>query len=239
MRPSTQSAPDPAGGSPAAAAFGVVVPVKRLAVAKSRLAELGDDLRRDLVAAFAVDTVAAALDCPRVGSVLVVTDELSLLAPLRDLGADVIPDGHDGDLNGSLVQGAAELLRRRPGLWPTALCADLPALRGDELTSGLDRVAASLEGDHDKSAQAFVRDADGAGTTLYAASTLGGFAPRFGSGSARSHLAADAVEISANDLPTLRRDVDTPSDLEDARSLGVGARTSFVLTSRWGPGQPS
>jgi len=44
------------------ARYGVVVPVKRLAAAKSRLASLGDDVRRELVGAFVTDTVSALLE---------------------------------------------------------------------------------------------------------------------------------------------------------------------------------
>lgn len=199
--------------------FGVVVPVKRLAVAKSRLDVLGDAARRELVAAFAADTVAAALDCPTVGAVMVVTDELGLALSLRDLGAAVIPDGQPGDLNASLQQGAAELARTHPELRPVALCGDLPALVADDLDAALR--AAPADG------AAFVPDAAGVGTTLYTASSAD-FVPRFGQGSREAHLAAGAAELPA--APSVRRDVDTPDDLADALSLGVGPRTSFVVT---------
>ena len=42
---------------PAPVRYAVLVPVKPPAFAKSRLGDLGDDARRDLAAAFAVDTV--------------------------------------------------------------------------------------------------------------------------------------------------------------------------------------
>jgi len=222
---SEQNVP-PTGGR-----FGVVVPVKRLAVAKSRLEVLGDAARQELVAAFAADTVGAALACPAVGAVLVVTDEVGLALALRDLGAYVIPDGQPGDLNASLAQGAAELARVRPALSPVALCGDLPSLRSDELDEALGVAPA------DRSA--FVADAAGVGTTLYTAPDLAGFSPRFGARSRAAHLVAGAVELTAGD--SVRRDVDTPSDLLEALSLGVGGRTSFVVTlqqleRRLGPG---
>lgn len=53
----------------------LVVPVKALARAKSRLSDTADDgLRPGLALAFAQDTVAAALACPAVADVAVVTD---------------------------------------------------------------------------------------------------------------------------------------------------------------------
>ena len=200
--------------------FGVVVPVKPPRVAKTRLAPLGDAARRELVAAFAVDTVAAAVESRVVGEVLVVTDDVALARELSALGATAVPDGTSGDLNGTLRQGAAELLRRRPGLVPVAMCADLPCLRSDELTAALEGCAAGTA--------AFVPDASSTGTTLYTAPDLDGFTPRFGAGSRDAHAATGAVELAG--APSLRRDVDTPEDLEEARALGVGPRTGWVLT---------
>jgi len=201
-------------------AYGVVVPVKPPAVAKSRLRPLGDEARAELVVAFAVDTVMATLAASTVGRVLVVTDDHRLAAGMAALGVDVIPDGTSEDLNGSLVQAAAELRRRSPGLGVAALCADLPALRSEELDRALEDVADGLS---------FVADADGVGTTMVAAPSLASFRPRFGSGSRQRHLDAGAHEIAVADVPTLRRDVDTPSDLHAARRLGLGSRTSMVL----------
>ena len=202
------------------ARFGVVVPVKPPAVAKSRLGGLGDDVRRALAAAFAADTVEAALACERIDCVLVVTDDHVLARELSGFGAEVIPDGVAGDLNASLVQAAAELLRRHPGLRLAALCADLPALRPAELARALD--AASSE------AMAFVPDAEGVGTTVVTAPDLETFRPRFGHGSRSEHLDAGADEIDVDDIGSVRRDVDTPADLADVLRLGIGPRTSRV-----------
>jgi 2-phospho-L-lactate/phosphoenolpyruvate guanylyltransferase len=205
------------------ARYGVVVPVKRLAAAKSRLASLGDDVRRELVGAFVTDTVSALLDTSCVGRVLVVTDEVALATWLTGLGVAAIPDARSDDLNATLVQGVAELLRRDPDLRPAAVCADLPALRPEELSG----VLATVEPDR----AAFVADAAGVGTTFYTAPDLETFEPRFGSRSREAHLAAGAVELDTTAAPSLARDVDTPDDLRAALELGVGNRTSFVLTT--------
>lgn len=210
----------PAAGT--TASYGVVVPVKRTAIAKSRLAPLGDRVRRDLVTAFAVDTVTAATDCPVVGGLLVVTDDAVLAAGLRELGVEAIPDGESGDLNASLVQGALELGRRWPRLRAVALCADLPALRPDELATAL------LAAPADRAS--FVADAGGSGTTLYTAPTAQSFAPHFGAGSRAAHLTAGAMELDLPAIASVRRDVDTPEELREAVELGVGPRTSWVVT---------
>ncbi len=209
---------------PTAARYGVLVPVKPPSVAKSRLASLGDEVRTELAAAFALDTVDAALACREVARVLVVTDDFRLAAAVRPRGADVVPDGVADDLNATLVQAAAELARRDPQLHLAALCADLPALRPEELGRALSAAPGGRT--------AFVADASGTGTTLLLAPDLSAFDPRFGAGSADAHRAAGAHEVTLSDVPTLRRDVDTPDDLAEALDLGAGPRTSWVSTTR-------
>ena len=53
----------------------VLLPVKVLAQAKSRLAVLAGDRRRDLALALASDTVSAVVACPEVTGVVVITSD--------------------------------------------------------------------------------------------------------------------------------------------------------------------
>jgi 2-phospho-L-lactate guanylyltransferase len=200
----------------AARAFAVLVPVKPPGHGKSRLAALPQDQRRGLARAFALDTVAAALQTPGVAHVLAVTDDFRFARELAGLGCTVIPDGTSDDLNATLVQACAEAARRWPAASPVALLADLPCLRPDELAE----VLAGL----DLEEPAFVRDLAGTGTTLYAAPAAA-FDPRFGPGSAQAHLASGAREVT---LParSVRRDVDDLADLTAALVQGVGPHTS-------------
>jgi 2-phospho-L-lactate guanylyltransferase len=74
--------------------WAVVVPVKRLATAKTRLrggAPPGVPHAR-LVLAMAQDTVRAALACPVVAEVVVVTGDPAVAAALGELGARVVPE---------------------------------------------------------------------------------------------------------------------------------------------------
>lgn len=206
---------------PDAARYAVLVPVKRPALAKSRLGDLGESRRQELAAAFAADTVSAVLACAQVSRVLVVTDDHELARAMLDRGVEVMPDG-TADLNGTLVQAAAEMHRRDPTLRIAALCADLPALRPDELTLAL---AAA-----DPSRMSFVSDEQRVGTTAVLAPGIEEFGPAFGHGSRHQHLAAGAFEVEGIDVPGLRRDVDDPADLAEAIRLGVGPRTAFVAT---------
>ena len=200
------------------ASWGVVVPVKRLAVAKSRLAAYGDGARRELALAFARDVVTAALACPVVSHVLVVTDDARAASALRALGARIAPDDPDDGLNPALVHGADLLRAGSPLLGIVTLSSDLPALRPADLGAVLGAVPAGARG--------FVPDAAGHGTTLLAAAAPADLAPEFGPASAARHLASGARLLDAP--PGLRRDVDTPQDLREALELGVGPHTSAV-----------
>ncbi|CAM3771434.1 2-phospho-L-lactate guanylyltransferase [Nocardioides zeicaulis] len=214
---------------PAPAAWALVVPVKPPARGKSRLVGTTDDQRRELAEAFALDTVAAAARAEGVVGVLVVTDDFRLAAALREGGHEVVPDGVSEDLNATLVQGAAEAVRRWPGSVPAALCADLPALRADELAAVLAEAAEVV----DRGGAAFVRDRVGSGTTLYAA-PLARFDPRFGVGSAERHADDGATEVGV-DAASVRADVDDVADLGVAMVLGLGARTARASGRRATP----
>ena len=196
--------------------YAALVPVKPPAHGKSRLVGPSDDRRRELAAAFALDTVASCLAADRIGAVLAITDDATFSRRLSDLGCASIPDAVTGDLNATLRQAAAEALRRWPDLTPVAVCADLPALRARDLDAALGRAAAD--------APSFVADAAGVGTTLYTAPYTQ-FVPRFGPGSRLAHLDTGANEIGGA-LPSLRRDVDDLDDLQEALALGVGPHTT-------------
>jgi 2-phospho-L-lactate guanylyltransferase len=198
----------------------LVVPVKRLALAKTRLAEVAGEHRVDLALAFAMDTVTAALACDAVRAVVVVTHEPEALRTLTEIGALVVSDEPDTGLNPALVHGANLAARAHPGTAVGALSADLPALRPDELSSAL---AAAMD-----VGTAFVRDAQGSGTTTLLARRPGDFAPAFGPESAAAHLMGGAVELHGDAFPSLRQDVDTAADLEKALTMGVGPHTAAV-----------
>lgn len=224
----------PLSTDPAPTRCVVVVPVKPPAVGKSRLVahpfqHLTDEQRRELAEAFALDTVQAALATPGVREVLVVTDDFRLAAAMRGLGCEVMPDGASEDLNATLVQGAAEVVRRWPGAVPVALCADLPGLRPSELAAVLADVVTHVGA----GAAVFVRDRAGVGTTMYAA-PADRFEPGFGFDSAARHLAAGAVEVGA-DQPSVRADVDDLADLGAALVGGVGPHTSRASGRRATP----
>jgi 2-phospho-L-lactate guanylyltransferase len=195
----------------------VVVPVKRLALAKTRLAAYGEDARQELALAFAADVVAAA---SAVARVLVVTDDDRAAAALSALGAEVTADDPDAGLNPALAHGADLLRRRDPDSGVATLAADLPAARAGDLRAVLSEVGRR---------RAFVADLAGTGTTLLAAGRGQELAPAFGTGSREAHAGSGAVELQAS--RGLRCDVDTPQDLLAALALGAGSRTSAAAAA--------
>lgn len=200
--------------------WSLVIPVKVLALAKSRLSELAGPRRAELALAMAADTVAAVVACPAIAVVIVVTDDDAAGAELAGLGAVIVPDEPAAGLNPALVFGAAYAAGRWPGRGRAGLAADLPALDPAEIGRAL--AAAS------RWPEAFVPDAAGSGTTLYTAGPAAEFCPRFGPGSRDRHRAGGAAELDLADVPGLRRDVDTPADLRSAAGLGLGPRTSAL-----------
>src|SRR6185295_2806934 len=76
-------------------AWSVLIPVKVLAEAKSRLASLAgltDPLRAELSLALASDTVTAVLGSDAVARVVVITDAQAAAMALAALGALIVPD---------------------------------------------------------------------------------------------------------------------------------------------------
>lgn len=206
---------------------GLIIAVKRLDAAKSRLAALfGAQVRERVVLAMLVDTITAARAVPGVGSITVVTPDPVVAAAVSALGAAVLTDptpaGHHDPLNNAILaaclasadasdSGASNLV---------VLQGDLPALQASELSAALAAAQA-----HPRS---FVADRQGTGTAALFAFGVP-LQPLFGVDSARRHRESGAAEL-AGDWPGLRCDIDTPADLAAARAVGVGAATAAALS---------
>lgn len=200
----------------------VVLAVKSLAVAKSRLAAvLGPDDRERLVLAMFIDTLEAASRAHLVGSTVVVTPDSRVAAEAVRAGAGVIADpgarAADGNdpLNAAYLHGARTLAASESVI--VALQADLPAMTPAELDAAL-RIAPS--------GRSVVIDHTGTGTTALIARGRGtDLRPHFGTGSARAHLASGAQALRGSQWPGLRTDVDTIDDLRTVLDYGIGPRT--------------
>lgn len=199
----------------------VVIPVKSLDLAKSRLQALVPAApRRALVLAMFLDTLVAAQAAGAVTAVTVVTDDAQIGAQATARGASAIGEpvcapGVDG-LNAAVAAAAAPLTAR--GRAVLVLHADLPAVTGAAVS------AAVTDGLRSPSGRAFVADRAGTGTTALLAGPGVDLDPRFGPGSAAAHRDSGAAELTAA-APGLRCDVDTVADLRRVLRLGAGPHT--------------
>ncbi|MGI8577219.1 MAG: 2-phospho-L-lactate guanylyltransferase [Nocardioidaceae bacterium] len=197
----------------------VIVPVKQTTIAKSRLTRLSSADRGQLALAFALDTVTAALSCPWVRRVVVVTSDPAAGA-FTEAGAVVLRDEPEAGLNAALTYAASAIRRSTADACLAAVSGDLPAV--DPQSFSCVFAAASAP-------RWFVADISGSGTTLLAANGLSPLLPAFGPNSRARHQSGGARESSQPGLDRLRRDVDTEGDLLEAVRLGVGHHTSAAL----------
>ncbi|KJX74999.1 2-phospho-L-lactate guanylyltransferase [Mycobacterium lepromatosis] len=208
-----------AGGT---ADVGLIIAVKRLAAAKTRLGPVfSTRTRENVVLAMLVDTLTAAARVSALHSITVITPDEAAAAAATELGAEVLtdptPDGHSDPLNNAIA--AAE--HAIAGLFSNivVLQGDLPALQTQELSEA---IAAARH--HQRS---FVADRLGSGTA--ALCTFGtALNPQFGPDSSAQHRRSGAIELTGP-WPGLRCDVDTPADLAAALRLGIGAATARVI----------
>jgi 2-phospho-L-lactate guanylyltransferase len=207
---------------------GLIIAVKRLTLAKTRLAPVfSAPTRERVVLAMLLDTIAAAAKASSLRGITVVTPDDVAAEAARQLGADVLadptPDGHPDPLNNAIV-AAETVIAAAPDPPPNivVLQGDLPALQTQELSQAIAAARA-----HRRS---FVADRHGSGTAALLAfgSPL---MPAFGPESARRHRSSGAVELTGP-WPGLRCDIDTPDDLATARRLGVGPATAQAVARR-------
>jgi 2-phospho-L-lactate/phosphoenolpyruvate guanylyltransferase len=210
---------------PDQAGWTLVLPVQRADRAKSRLRTPPGVARPDLARAIAADSLAAARGCPAVAVRIVVTSD-EVIGPLASGSGDVVIADPGTDLAAAVAAGVAHAAALRPLAPVAVLLADVPAARPQDLTLAL---AACAGTDF-----AVLADLDGTGTVLLGASSPARLRPAFGAGSAGRHHRSGATVLDL-DLPRLRRDVDTASDLQHARALGLGRATNALLLGNLTP----
>lgn len=201
----------------------VIVPVKPAEAGKTRLRDAAAG-GAALARAIALDTVIAAAAASEVARVIVVTDDAEIAAALkRTKNVRVVAEGEARGLDAAVATGASEAGNE---CYRAALLGDLPALRPRELDAAL-RAAASLE-------RAVVADAEGTGSTLVTARAGATWLSAFGDDSFSRHQLLGCTALDVPRESSLRRDVDTADQLDEAEALGVGPRTSAVLAGSRG-----
>ena len=201
---------------------GLIVAVKRLTAAKTRLAPIfSASTRERVVLAMLVDTLTAASRVSSVRRITVVTPDDVAAAAATELGAEVLtdptPDGHLDPLNNAIA--AAERVVSQSVSNIVVLQGDLPALQPQELAEA---IAAARRYE-----RSFVADRLGTGTAALCAFGTA-LDPRFGPDSSAQHRHSGAIELTGA-WPGLRCDIDTPGDLAVARRLGMGPATTRAV----------
>ncbi|MFP7833907.1 2-phospho-L-lactate guanylyltransferase [Marisediminicola sp. LYQ134] len=224
--------------------WSVVIPVKRLPEAKSRLrgdagagrgggagggaapaSPAPDSPVADLALAFALDTVSAARESPGVDRVLVVSSDATVAREVTAIGGVVVADP-GGGLNAAVGGGVAAALAVAPEAGVAVLTGDLPSLLPADLGAAL--AAAALH------PRAVVPDHLGTGTTLLTARPGESLDPRFGVDSRSRHENAGHEVLDIALGSSVRWDVDTPADLDRAAQHGTGRHTARALAERTG-----
>lgn len=206
-------------GASSGADVALVIAVKRLTAAKTRLAPIfSAPTRESVVLAMLVDTITAA---STIAPVTVVTPDQVAADAARQLGAAVVDDptpaGHRNPLNNAIAAAEAALRPSTPNI--VVLQGDLPALQPQELSEALTS-ARNYQ-------RSFVGDRHGTGTAALFAFGVP-LEPHFGADSAARHRNSGAIELTGA-WPGLRCDIDTPDDLLTARRLGMGTATSRAV----------
>ncbi|MFN7955837.1 MAG: 2-phospho-L-lactate guanylyltransferase [bacterium] len=191
----------------------VLIPIKELGAAKSRLRPvLGDAERERLVLGLAEKAIRAALEADGVDRVLVVSRDPRVLARAAECRAQVVaessPTHDERALNRALDQGRARALE----LGATALAvlvADLPTIEPAD-------VSALFEAARGDAAVVLARSHDGAGLGALVESPIAGLPFHFGDGRAFEHHLHEArtrgLGTRTLDRPGLALDLDTTDD---------------------------
>jgi 2-phospho-L-lactate/phosphoenolpyruvate guanylyltransferase len=205
-------------------AWSVIVPVKAASVGKSRLDGAGAD-RTALARAIALDTIEAVAAATHVERVIVVTSDDELVREARRIErVSIVADPDAAGLDAAVAAGASAAGVNQPR---AALLGDLPALHPAELDAAL-AAATTVE-------RGLVADAEGTGTTLVTARPGAVWVSAFGDGSAERHRLLGCVDLAVPEGTGLRRDVDTPEQLAEARALGLGSRTTALVSAATAP----
>jgi 2-phospho-L-lactate guanylyltransferase len=200
----------------------VVVPIRSLSGAKSRLGEpLDPEERADLILGFLRRTVAAALGALGVASVLVVSQDAELLRVARELGAATLLQETDG-LNEALGEARAASCADATAL--LVLPADLPSVSTTAVNGVIEMAAYLARLNPQWAVVGVVPDRHETGTNALIVSPPCTIEFAFGEGSRAAHEAAAraaGASYFAMDGP-LSFDVDTPEDLLQADLAGLG-----------------
>lgn len=185
-----------------------MVPVKRFAVAKSRLGPGIEATRKpELVAAMIGDVLEAIGRARMVERTIVVSQEPLAADLAAAAGAELVSDFDDASHSAAAMAGMA--VAKAAGARCVALLpGDCPLLDPREL----DRMLTGVPDPY----VAVIPDRHGTGTNALVLAPPDAIEPSFGEGSKERHVAtarAAGIPFGVEELPSLGLDLDTPADI--------------------------
>ncbi|HKZ14468.1 MAG TPA: 2-phospho-L-lactate guanylyltransferase [Solirubrobacterales bacterium] len=185
-----------------------VVPVKRFAVAKSRLDPRVEETRKpELVAAMVADVLEAIGAARLIERTIVVSQEPRAAELAAAAGADLLSDFDDSSHSSAALAGLAAAAAAGAGC-VALLPGDCPLLDPRELDKMLTGVPDPYV--------AVIPDRHGTGTNALVLAPPSAIEPSFGEGSRERHVAAAraaGIPYGVEELPSLGLDLDTPADI--------------------------
>ncbi|HET7850633.1 MAG TPA: 7,8-didemethyl-8-hydroxy-5-deazariboflavin synthase CofG, partial [Pseudolabrys sp.] len=206
-----------------------VVPVKRFALAKQRLAAVLDASKRAELARVMLADVLEALARSKthIGGVVVVTSDAEAAALAEKYDASVVSDEGREGLNAAIRLGL-DCVADNGGEGVLIVPSDVPHLLPQMVARAVDAIQAP-------NTLAAVPAADDRGTNLLGCRPAGALPLCFGPGSFDSHCeAARAQGMAVRVLPidSLGLDLDRPKNLDDFLALKSATRTHGLLASQ-------
>jgi 2-phospho-L-lactate guanylyltransferase len=206
-----------------------ILPVKRFAAAKQRLAPgIGSTHRAELAAAMMEDVLEAIGAARSIERTIVVTSEPRAVELAKGAGAELVDDPDEGGHSGAALAGIARARELGAGTI-VLLPIDCPLLAPREL----ERLLTGMPERY----VAIVPDRHGTGTNALALAPPDAIEPSFGEGSCARHVTAAremGIPFGVEELPSLALDLDTPADVvaltrEIEASRGRAKRTAKAL----------
>ncbi len=206
-----------------------IVPVKRVAVAKSRLEPaISEERRGPLLEAMLADVLEAIAAARAIERTIVVTGDPGAEAVAAAAGAEVLTDPDDAGHPEATLLGIARAAELGAGC-VVLLPVDCPMLDPKDLDSLLTAVPERYV--------AIVPDRHGSGTNALVLAPPDAIRPAFGEGSCERHIAAArgaGIPFCVEEVRSLALDLDTPADIVAmatavASDRSRGRRTARVL----------
>ncbi len=205
----------------------VIIPVKPLRLAKSRLAEVLSSEERQLFAENMLRHVLEVVkSVPQITGTLVISRDNHVLSIAREYGAKTIQESGSPELNTALMRATSVINSwRSDGV--LILPADLPFIAAEDIT-----VMLNLAGEGTSVVIATDRNKDGTNALLVRPPGLIEYA--YGEGSYQRHtvLARDAgAEVHIYESERLLQDIDLPEDIENYSRMIARGDYPDLLTS--------